>query len=90
MQTITTKYLAPTNHRGSRIKVTGLAYSKTYSYDYSADEPHKAAFELWLAEENARMAKQLPDNQEATDGNWFKLVAWAGLPDRRGCAFIIK
>lgn len=90
MQTVTTKYLPATNTRGARIKVTSYSGSKIYSYDYSADEPHKAAFDSWLADANEEMAKAHPECQEAIEGNWFKLVAWAGLPDSRGCAFIIK
>lgn len=39
MQTITTKYLAPTNTKGSRIKAThtGKTLSVTRGYDYSLD-----------------------------------------------------
>lgn len=89
MQTVITKFLAPTNHRGARIKVTGYALTKTFSYDYSSGEPHKAAFDEWLELVNHGMAVAHPDCLEANDG-WFKLVAWAGLPDSLGCAFIIK
>lgn len=60
MQTITTKYLAPTNSRGSRIKVTSNRGSKTYSYDYAASEPHKAAFDEYLAMINRDMAEHHP------------------------------
>lgn len=90
MQTITTKFLCPTNSRGARIKVTSAWGSKTYSFDHSADEPHKAAFDEYLAMSNKEMAEKHPDCQEAVELQWFKLVAWAGLPDQRGCAFIIK
>ena len=88
MQTITTKYLAPTNTLGSRIKVTSAWGSKTYSYDYAASEPHKAAFDEYLAMINKEMLVQY--GSECPLGGWFTLVAWAGLPDQRGCAFIIK
>ena len=90
MQTITTKYLAPTNFRGSRIKVTSAWGSKTYNYYGYADEPHKAAFDEYLAMINKEMAERHPDCQEAVELQWFKLVVWAGLPDQRGYAFIIK
>jgi hypothetical protein len=45
MQAITTKYLGPTNSRGSRIKATACGTSVTISYDHSlsAEEAHKAA-----------------------------------------------
>jgi len=53
MQTITTKYLGPTNHRGSRYKAThtGNYTSVTLSADYSlnAENNHTAAA-LALAE----------------------------------------
>lgn len=90
MQTITTKYLAPTETRGSRIKVTSAWGSKIYSYDCAANEPHKAAFDLFLAEQNAKMAKEHPDCQQAIEGGWWKLVAYADSLDQRGLTFIIK
>lgn len=45
MQAILTKYLGPTNVRGSRIKATARAGSVTASYDHAldADGNHKAA-----------------------------------------------
>lgn len=38
-----TRYLGPTNHRGSRIKVTLGGRSKTVPYDYSASDAHESA-----------------------------------------------
>lgn len=90
MQTVITKYLAPTNTRGSRIKVISAWGSKTYPYDYAANEPHKAAFDLFLAEQNKLMAEKHPDCQAAVDGEWWKLVAYADSLDNRGLTFIIK
>lgn len=45
MQAIQTKYLGPTNTRGSRIKATCWLTSVTVSWDYSAnfEENHTAA-----------------------------------------------
>lgn len=45
MQAIRTKYLAPTNSRGARIKATCAAKSITVSYAYELDiaENHKLA-----------------------------------------------
>lgn len=47
MQTINTKYIGPTNTKGSRIKAThsGKSLSVTLSYDYglNADENHLQA-----------------------------------------------
>jgi len=39
----TTKFLAPTNARGSRIKVTMAGRSRTVSYDYAARSAHAQA-----------------------------------------------
>lgn len=89
MQTIITKYLAPTNTRGSRIKVTSWMGSKTYSYDYAAACAHTSAFEQYLGMINAEMAEKYPANLQI-EGGWFKPVANASLPDGTGYAFIIK
>jgi len=47
MQAIQTKYLGPTNHRGSRVKATCAAGSVIVSWDYSLpnniEENHRAA-----------------------------------------------
>ena len=50
-QSITTKYLPPTNHRGSRIKATCEAGSVTvpYAYERSVAGAHRAACEALLA-----------------------------------------
>lgn len=90
MQTVITKYLAPTNTLGSRIKVISGWGSKTYSYEYDVDCPHRHAFNLFLAEQNKVMAEKYPDCQAAVDGEWWKLVACADSLDNRGLTFIIK
>lgn len=50
MQTITTKYLSPTTHRGARIKATtssGISKTISYPYELSGAECHiKALREL--------------------------------------------
>ena len=38
MRSITTKYLAPTNTQGSRIKAIGGGSSVTIAYDYGLDD----------------------------------------------------
>jgi len=45
MQAITTKFLGPTNARGSRIKASAYAGSITigYSHELNSDENHRAA-----------------------------------------------
>ena len=88
MQTVITKYLAPTNTRGSRIKVISAWGSKIYPYDYAANEPHKEAFDLFLAEQNEIMKAQY--GTECPADGWWKLVAYADSLDSRGLTFIIK
>lgn len=90
MQTVITKFLPVTNNLGARIKVTGNQITKTFSYDYGAVEPHKAAFDAWLELVNYRMAVAHPNCQQSLEGCWLKLVAYASLPDNSGYAFIIK
>lgn len=104
MLTVITKFLAPTNNRGARIKVISARGNKVYPYDHSAECAHKAAFDTWLEDENAEMrriyekeaadilramGRDCPPAKEVV-GNWFKLVAYASTPDNTGFAFIIK
>ena len=89
MQTIVTKYFAPTNTRGSRIKVTSWLGSKTYTWDYALDveDNHNKAFYQWLEEQNKEMASKYPDTK---DDEWFKMVAKGNMPDGSGYAYVIK
>ena len=50
MQAIETKYISPTNSRGSRVKATAEAGSVTLSWDHSLNrvENHKAACEALI------------------------------------------
>jgi hypothetical protein len=44
MQTITTKFLQPTNHTGARIKATsssGISMTRSYEYGMSTEENHE-------------------------------------------------
>ena len=86
MQTIQTKYLAPTNTRGARIKVQAEWGSKTYDYDHGAESAHDVAFEQFLAERNAMMHEMYPDHGEP----WWALVAAAESLDHRGNVYIVK
>jgi hypothetical protein len=44
----TTRYLGPTNHRGSRIKVTMAGSSVTVGYDHAARSAHvQAVKDAW-------------------------------------------
>lgn len=86
MKIIETKYLPVTNTRGSRIKVTSEWGSKTYSYDHAASDPHEAAFNLYLAEQNKLLAEEYPDYH----GDWWQLVGSAASLNKRGYTFLIK
>lgn len=45
---VTTRYLGPTNARGSRIKVTAAGRSKVVAYDHSAMSAHiRAIVDAW-------------------------------------------
>lgn len=100
MLTVITKFLAPTNNRGARIKVISARGNKVYPYDHAAECAHKAAFDTWLEEVNAEMRKLYEKDArdlgldcppaEYVVGDWFQLVAYAGTPDNTGFAFIIK
>ena len=60
MQSIQTKYLGPTNTRGSRIKATCWLTSVTVSWDYSAsiEENHIAAIEALVCKLNNERIEQ--------------------------------
>ena len=50
----TTRYIGPTDHKGSRICVESWrdgGKRRYYSYDYSASCPHQAAFLQWCKDE---------------------------------------
>lgn len=67
MQAIVTKWLGPTNHRGSRIKVSCDALTRTYSWDYSkgVEENHAQA----IAKHCARLG-------------WAGTLVIGGAPDK--------
>lgn len=73
-QAITTKFLGPTNFRGSRIKASAQAGSVTISYDHStgSEENHLAA------------ARALCDKF-----GWGWPVAGGALPDGTGNCYVL-
>ena len=76
LQAITTKYLAPTNTRGARIKATAQAGSITIPWDYSHEaigNHYKAACEL------ARRIDGL-----TVDAVTLRPHAFGALPNDRG------
>lgn len=73
VQAITTKYIGPTNTRGSRIKAKAFAGSITVHYDHA----------LNIEENHANAAKALADKYEWR-GTWFQ----GGLPEDCGYVFV--
>lgn len=64
MQAIETKYIAPTNHKGIRIKAQCAAKTKIYNWDYGLDveDNHIKAAALLLAELKWNNVKDLTMN----------------------------
>ena len=81
-QTIITRYLGPTNHRGSRIKATSWRASVTIPYPHELDtgRAHRAAAEALCA----KMANT------SIGGVSYYITAGADLPAGNGYAFIIE
>jgi hypothetical protein len=73
VQAITTKYLGPTNTRGSRIKAKAAAGSVTIERDSS----------LGIEENHARAAEAL-----ARKFKWHGKYYQGGMPDDCGYAFV--
>jgi hypothetical protein len=73
MQAITTKYIGPTNFRGSRVKATCQARSVTIDWDdgLNSDDNHDAAAQA--------LAHKLDWN-----GKWFG----GGLPGGKGNCYV--
>ena len=84
MQAIQTKYLGPTNTKGSRVKATCWLTSVTVSWDHSAnvEENHIAAIEALLTKLN---------NERITKGSstLWQVVATGESVDGKGKTAII-
>lgn len=65
-QAIVTKYLGPTDHRGSRIKAKSISFSVTLGWDCTLND----------GENHQRAARAL---MEKMGWNWSLLSSW--LPD---------
>jgi hypothetical protein len=72
-QAITTRYIGPTNHRGSRVKATAAAGSIIMGWDSS----------LGSDENHAKAAEALA-NKFKWRGAWFG----GGMPNGRGNVFV--
>lgn len=74
-QAIVTKWLAPTNHRGSRVKAYAQAGSLTVHWDYALDVP-----------ENHRRAAMAFAAKYGWEGEWVG----GAMPDGNGYCFAVK
>ena len=79
MQAIQTKYIAPTNHRGSRIKAWCDAGSKTISYPYGLN--------VDLAHYDAALQLQ---NQLGWIGDNYGILKQGCLPNGDYCHVLVK
>ena len=86
MQAITTKYLGPTNTKGSRIKATCWLKSKTVAWDYLASTyvNHLAAIDALVSELNENRLKS-----EYADCALWQVVATGSSADGKGYTTII-
>lgn len=84
MQAITTKYIGPSNMRGSRIKATcwRKSVSIPYPHELSGIECHKAAAVALLA------ALDEEDGQGSSKFSASTLIG-GGMPDGNGYAFVV-
>lgn len=86
MQAIITKYLGPTNSRGSRIKATCERGSVTISYMHDVGREHAHAMAAWALVE--KFAKEdAHDGHPAGISPWSGQYVCGGLPGG-GCVFV--
>ena len=76
-QAITTKFLGPTDYRGSRIKATAQAGSVTVPYDHA----------LGIDENHTEAALALARKYDWIRAGWR--LEGAGLPDGTGNAYVL-
>ena len=79
MQAIVTKYLGPTNVRGSRIKAWCERGSITVSYDDSVSDAHEVAVRALVA----KFVKEDEKGYGTTKNPWARPMIQGGLP--KGC-----
>jgi hypothetical protein len=72
-QAIVTKYIGPTNVRGSRVKATAAAGSVTLSWDCALN-----------SEDNHAKAAEALANKYKWRGRWFG----GGMPDDKGNVYV--
>ena len=72
-QAITTRYIGPTNHRGSRVKATAEAGHVILSWDHALND-----------NDNHAKAAEALAKKFKWKGAWFG----GGLPGGKGCVFV--
>lgn len=85
MQAIKTKYLGPTNSRGSRIKAECMAGSITIPYPYgeNEEEAHRTACDALCEKLDDKIRKQYGSKESV----WTKPKVGGALPNNEGYAF---
>lgn len=79
MQAIQTKYICPTNYRGSRVKATAQAGSVTLEWDDALD-----------IEENHRAAAQALAVKMGWVGERYGALIEGGTPDGQGNVYVFS
>lgn len=84
MQAITTKFIGPTNTRGSRVKATCQAKSRTTHWNHAenTDENHTRAARL-LAEELGWSGRWVGGGLPDGKGNAYVNAEWVRMCDQR-------
>lgn len=77
MQAITTRYLGPTNYRGSRVKATAQAGSLTIGWDDALDVEH-----------NHDAAAKALRAKLGWDKDCYPKMVRGALPDGRGNVYV--
>jgi hypothetical protein len=78
-QAITTRFLGPTNHRGSRVKARCQAGSLFWSWDHAHDPEQN--------HDDAANALARKLGWIGPDSDWF--LVGGGLPDGTGNAYVL-
>lgn len=84
MQAITTKFIAPTNTKGSRIKATCWLTSNTVGWDYAIDAEHNHLEAITSLVDKINIDRK----ENGSDAQW-KVVAVGSSVDGKGYTAII-
>ena len=76
-ETVTTKYVGPTDTRGSRIVSSYLGHTMTIPFPYEASNAHRHAADMIVSRYGAEGAHVLYLG-ETRNGNGKRFVVWTG------------